>query len=83
MVTTLDFLQVPVQTYPGNVKCVLVLVGVGMMWAENALDQVFKVHECRAVSSNHKFSQLRGLLYVMTLVGICGDHIILPAQSLC
>jgi len=72
-----------VQTYFGNVKCVLVLVGVGMMSAENALDQVFRVHECRAVSSDHKFTQHRALLYVATLVGICGDHIILPAQSLC
>ena len=69
------------QTYFGNVKCVL--DGVGMMWAESELDQVFRVHECRVVSSDHKFSQLRGLLYVVTLVGICGDHIILLAQSLC
>jgi len=26
---------------------------------------------------------LGGLLYAVTLVGICGDHIRLPAQSLC
>ena len=57
------------QTYSRNVKCMLVLVGVGMMSVENALDQVFRVHECRAVSDDHKFTQLRALLYVVTLVG--------------
>ncbi|XP_068487067.1 uncharacterized protein [Phaseolus vulgaris] len=35
-----------VQTYYGNVKCVL--VGVGMMWAESELDQFFRGHDCKA-----------------------------------
>jgi len=61
----------PVQTYSVNVKCVL--VGVGMMWAKRELDQVFRVHEYRAVSSDHKFTQLRGLQYVVTQVGTFGD----------
>ena len=50
-----------------------VLVGVGMVWAESELDQVFRVHECRTVSNDHKFTQLRGLQYVMTQVGTFGD----------
>jgi len=60
-----------VQTYYENVKCVL--VGVGMMWAESELDQVLRVHECRAMSSDEKSTQLRGLQYVVTEVGTSGD----------
>jgi len=26
-------------------------VGMGMMWGESVLDQVFRGHECKAVSS--------------------------------
>jgi len=35
------------------------------MSTEKALDHIL----------DHKFTQLRELLYVVTLVGICGDHI--------
>jgi len=62
-----------VQTYYVNVKSVLVLVELGMMWAESVLYQVLRVHECRAVSSDQKFTQLRGLQYVVTQVGTFGD----------
>ena len=66
------------QTYYVNVKSVLVLVGLGMMWTESVLYQVLRVHECRgneckAVSSEQLFTQLRGLQYVMTQVGTSGD----------
>ena len=43
------------------------------MWVESELDHIFRVHECRAVSSDHKFTQLRGLQYVVTQVGTSGD----------
>ena len=59
------------QTYSGNVKCML--VGVGMNKEESELDQVLRVHECRAMSSDHKFTQLRGLQYVVTQVVTSGD----------
>jgi len=65
-----------VLTYYGNVKSMLVLVGVGMMWAENVLYQVLRVYECRVVSSDHIFTQLRGLQYVVT-------HIRFPVQTQC
>jgi len=42
------------------------------MWAESVLDQVFRVHECRTVCSDHIFTQLRGLQYVVTQVGTFG-----------
>jgi len=61
------------QTYYGNVKSVLVLVGLGMMWAESVLYQVLRVHEFRAVSSDQKFTELRGLQYVVTQVGTSSD----------
>ena len=51
--------QTQVQSYYGNVKCLL--VGMGMMRAESELDKVLRVHECRAVSTDEKFTQLRGL----------------------
>ena len=59
------------QTSSGNVKCVL--VGVGMTWEESVLDQVFRGHECKAVSSEQLFTQLRGLQYVVIQVGTSGD----------
>jgi len=43
------------------------------MWAESKLDQVFRVHECRTMCSDHIFTQLRGLQYVVTQVGTSGD----------
>ena len=43
------------------------------MWAESELDQVLRVHECRAMSSDEKSTQLRGLQYVVTEVGTSGD----------
>ena len=61
------------QTYYGNVKSVLVLVGLGMIWAESVLYQVLRVHKCRAVFSDHKFTHLRGLQYVVTQVGTSDD----------
>ena len=59
------------QTSSRNVKCVL--VGVGMMWEESVLDQVFRGHKCKAVSSKPLFTQLRGLQYVVTQVETSGD----------
>ena len=59
------------QTCYGNVKCVL--VGVDITWEESVLDQVFKWYECKAMSSEQLFTQLRGLQYVMTQVGTSGD----------
>ena len=85
MVTTLDFLHSPFANLFW--KCeVHVGVGVGLGGHDvvrKCVRSNFRVHECKAVSSDHKFTQLRALLYVVTLVGICGDHIIVHAQSLC
>ena len=39
--------QTQVQSYSGNVKCML--LGMGMIWAEFELDQVLRVHECRGL----------------------------------
>ena len=82
-VVTLDFLHSPFANLFW--KCEL-CVGVGLGGHDvrrKCVRSDFRVHECKTVSSDHKFTQLRALLYVVTLVGICGDHIILPAQSLC
>ena len=43
------------------------------------LDQDFRGHECKAVTSEQKSSKLRGLQYVVTPVGVCGD----PHHSSC
>ena len=37
------------------------------------LDKVFRGHECKAVSSEQLFTQLRGLQYVITQVGTSSD----------
>ena len=83
MVTTLNFLHNPFANLFW--KCE-VSVGVGLGGHDvgrKCVRSDFRVHECKAVSSDHKFTQLRALLYVVILEGICGDHIIVHAQSLC
>jgi len=83
VVTTLDILHSPFANLFW--KCeVRVDVGLGGHdVGRKCVRSDFRVHECKAVSSDHKFTELRALLYVVILVGICGDHIIVPAQSLC
>jgi len=79
VVTTLDFLHSPFANLFW--KCE-VRVGVGLVGRDvgrKCVRSDFRVHECKVVSRDHKFTQLRALLYVVILVGICGDHIIVPA----
>ena len=66
MVTTLDFLHNPFANLFW--KCE-VRVGVslgGHDVGRKCVRSDFRVHECREVSNDHKFTQLRALLYVVT-----------------